>query len=51
MLMSSRMSVDRVAELKEVFSVFDTNSDGLIGVEELYDVLTRLGETVKRVNI
>ncbi|KAH7366385.1 hypothetical protein KP509_18G076000 [Ceratopteris richardii] len=32
-------------DLREAFRVFDTNSDGKISVEDLYRVLTCLGDT------
>ena len=48
-MMAMKMSADPETELKEVFSVFDTNADGLIGCEELLDVLMRLGETIDKV--
>ena len=48
-MMSNKMSSNPEIELREVFDVFDTNSDGLISSAELHDVLVRLGESVNMV--
>ena len=47
--MVKKMNVNPETELQEVFNVFDVDQDGQISVEELYDVLTRLGEVISKV--
>ena len=48
-MMVKKLHVNPDTELREVFNVFDVDEDGQISVDELYDVLTRLGETISRV--
>ena len=45
------MSIDPEKELFEVFQVFDKNKDGFISSEELYEVLSKLGESITRVSL
>lgn len=40
------MSVDQIAELREVFQLFDKDGDGSITVSELTDVLRAVGQNV-----
>ena len=49
MLMMNRLSSDPEAELREVFNVFDINKDGYITTDELYEILTKLGESITKV--
>jgi len=37
-------------ELQQVFNVFDKNKDGFIDKDELFDMLSRLGELITEVN-
>ena len=48
-MMSRKVSVNPDTELKEVFTVFDINGDGYISGDELYEILSRLGETITKV--
>lgn len=47
-MMAKNMSRDPERELHEVFAVFDQNNDGYISQDELFDVLTKLGEVVTK---
>lgn len=38
-------------ELQQVFNVFDKNKDGFIDKDELFDMLSRLGELITEVNM
>ena len=44
------MTIDSEVEHKEIFGVFDSNHDGFISPDELYIVLTRLGEKITLVS-
>ena len=47
-IFAQKMSIDPEKELFEVFQVFDKNKDGFISSEELYEVLSKLGESITR---
>lgn len=40
--------VDREAEIREAFKVFDKNGDGFISLDELKSVMTNLGEKLSQ---
>ena len=48
-LMKGNTNINPETELREVFAVFDLNSDGVISSEELHTVLNNLGEGVGKV--
>ena len=50
-IFAQKMSIDPEKELFEVFQVFDKNKDGFISSEELYEVLSKLGESITRVSL
>ncbi|VDI50156.1 Hypothetical predicted protein [Mytilus galloprovincialis] len=50
-IFAQKMSIDPEKELHEIFCVFDKNKDGFISSEELYEVLSKLGESITKVCI
>merc|ERR1719150_2510366 len=44
MAASRELSEDDIADLKEAFSMFDINGDGTIELEELQQVMKKLGQ-------
>ncbi|XP_076110853.1 uncharacterized protein LOC143079408 isoform X2 [Mytilus galloprovincialis] len=47
-IFAQKMSIDPEKELHEIFCVFDKNKDGFISSEELYEVLSKLGESITK---
>ena len=45
------VGVDHTEELKDVFALFDSNSDGYIGAKELYDIMMKLGVGTSQVRV
>ena len=48
-IFAKKLSIDPEKELHEIFQVFDGNKDGFISSDELYTVLSRLGEATTKV--
>jgi Ca2+-binding EF-hand superfamily protein len=49
-MMAKKIHTDPEKEFRDVFRVFDEDNDGFISVDELYNVLIKLGETITRVS-
>lgn len=44
-----KMSIDPEKELHDIFCVFDNDKDGYISPDELFQVLSKLGESISKV--
>ncbi|XP_062567311.1 calmodulin-like [Saccostrea cucullata] len=47
-IFAGKLSIDPEKELHEVFQVFDGNKDGFISPDELFSILSKLGEPTSK---